>query len=89
MSKGDRIIMKRLAWLAALAMLAVACSPQSAPDAPTATTQPLPSESAGPTAPTTAPQQVTREQVVLPQPDDWVRGPDTASVTFIEWGDFQ
>lgn len=81
--------MKRLAWLMVITVLAVACSPQSAPDAPTATTPPLPTEPAGPPAPTTAPQQITREQVVLPQPDDWVRGPDTASVTFIEWGDFQ
>ncbi len=39
--------------------------------------------------PTPAPQEITREQVVQPQPDDWVRGSETAVVTFIEWGDFQ
>ncbi len=81
--------MKRLTWLAVITVLAVACSPQNTPGAPTATPPPLPTEPAGPPAPTTAPQQITREQVVLPQPDDWVRGPDTARVTFIEWGDFQ
>jgi len=46
-----------------------------------------PTESAA--GPTPAPQEVTREQVVQPQPDDWVRGPETAVVTIIEWGDFQ
>jgi len=46
-----------------------------------------PTESAA--GPTPAPQEVTREQVVQPQPDDWVRGPATAAVTIIEWGDFQ
>jgi len=85
--------MKRLVWLAAIGMLAVACSSQSASDVPTAppaaTSPPLPSAPAGPSVPTATPQPITREQVVLPQPDDWVRGPDTASVTFIEWGDFQ
>ncbi|HET7091350.1 MAG TPA: LysM peptidoglycan-binding domain-containing protein [Anaerolineae bacterium] len=46
-----------------------------------------PTESAA--GPTPAPQEITREQVVQPQPDDWVRGPETAAVTIIEWGDFQ
>jgi len=46
-----------------------------------------PTESAA--RPTPAPQEITREQVVQPQPDDWVRGPETAAVTIIEWGDFQ
>ena len=94
--------MKRFVWLAAFgAWVVVACSPQSAPTptatapeataAPTATAQPVPSAEAGPTNPTAAPpqQQPTREQVVQIQPGDWVRGPDTAAVTFIEWGDFQ
>ena len=44
------------------------------------------SPSAGTAAP---PEQPTREQVVQVQPDDWVRGPGAAAVTFIEWGDFQ
>lgn len=86
--------MRHIALLAAMGALAIAaCSPQTAstPDAtatdtpasPAATSQPTPSATGAPTP------EITREQVVLPQPDDWVRGPDTAAVTFIEWGDFQ
>ena len=94
-------MIKRLIWLVAIVvLLAIACSPQSsstptttAPDtlaAPTATSPPLPSAEAGPTTPTVAPpEQPAREQVVQIQPGDWVRGPETAAVTFIEWGDFQ
>ena len=94
--------MKRIALLAAMIVLAVAaCAPQTAstpevptpntPEPPAATEQAVPSAQAGTDNPTAAPPtpQYTREQVVLPQPDDWVRGPDTARVTFIEWGDFQ
>lgn len=92
--------MKRIARLAAVGLLLiVACSPQSAPEAtsaPTATTaaiataRPVPSAEAAPANPTAAPPQPpTREQVVQVQPDDWVRGPETAAVTIIEWGDFQ
>ncbi len=29
------------------------------------------------------------QKVIKPQPDDWKRGPDGATVTIIEWGDFQ
>jgi hypothetical protein len=29
------------------------------------------------------------QKIVNPQPDDWKRGPDSAKVTIIEWGDFQ
>jgi hypothetical protein len=29
------------------------------------------------------------DKIVHPQPDDWKRGPDGASITIIEWGDFQ
>lgn len=86
--------MRRIALLAAMGVLAIAaCSPQTAstldatatdtPASPAATSQPTPSATGAPTP------EITREQVVLPQPDDWVRGPDTAAVTFIEWGDFQ
>jgi hypothetical protein len=67
--------MKRLAWLAAIGLgLIVACSPA-------ATTTPA--------APTSAPQQITREMVFQPQPGEWVLGPEDAIVTIIEWGDFQ
>jgi len=94
-------VLKRLAWLVAVGILqATACSPQSsstptttAPDtpaAPTATSRPIPSAEVGPTNPTVAPpEQPAREQVVQVQPGDWVRGPEDAAVTFIEWGDFQ
>lgn len=93
--------MRHIALLAAMGALAIAaCSPQTAstPDAtatdtpasPAATSQPTPSAPAGADDATGTPtSEITREQVVLPQPDDWVRGPDTAAVTFIEWGDFQ
>lgn len=85
---------QRLAWLAAIgALLAGACAPQTAatPDSSTATSVPLPlpTEAIGPDAPTATPNTPTREQVVQVQPTDWVRGPENAAVTFIEWGDFQ
>ena len=92
--------MKRLAWLAAIGVLMVAaCSPPptatpeptvpEATAAPTATSQPLPTQATGPIAPTSTPELPAREQIVQPQPGDWVRGPETAAVTLIEWGDFQ
>ncbi len=96
--------MKQTARLMAIGLvLAAACAPRSTPEptsAPTTTTAPgaavevIPSAEAGPTNPTAAPvatlqQPPTREQVVQVQPDDWVRGPETAAVTIIEWGDFQ
>ena len=91
--------MKRFIWLAAIALFAAAaCSPPGTPEAttvpsepavPTVSAQPLATEVAGPDAPTATPVLPTREQVVQIQPDDWARGPETAAVTFIEWGDFQ
>ncbi len=92
--------MKRLTWLVAFgALLVAACSPppaatpeptaSEATTAPAATSQPLPTQATGPAAPTSTPELPAREQIVQPQPDDWVRGPQTAAVTFIEWGDFQ
>jgi len=84
--------MRRFAWLVAMGVLLAACaSPTAGPQTagtstvtsgPAATSQPLPTgDAAGPVAPTSTPQEITREQVVQIQPDDWV--------TIIEWGDFQ
>jgi multidrug efflux pump subunit AcrA (membrane-fusion protein) len=90
--------MKRFAWLAAIGVwVLAACSPQSAapttaPDAPTpptAATQPPAPTAAVTAAPTVEPQQITRDMVFKPQPGEWVRGPEDALVTIIEWGDFQ
>ncbi len=87
--------MKRIALWAVVGVLAVtACAPQSAATPTpvvvvvTATPTSPPPSTAAP-APTSAPQQITREMVFQPQPGEWVRGPDTALVTIIEWGDFQ
>ncbi len=56
---------------------AIAATPTATPLPPTSGPSPTP-------VPTPDP-----EKVVLPQPEDWVRGPEDALVTFIEWSDFQ
>ena len=88
--------MKRIARLMAIGLLvAAACAPQSATtptptatSAPTSTPQPTHTATAT-AAPTSAPQQITREMVFQIQPGEWARGPQDATVTIIEWGDFQ
>ena len=89
--------MRRFAWLVAISALVVAaCAPQGAtPPAPTATGAPAatlqsqPTPATATTAPTSAPQQITREMVFQIQPGEWTHGPQDAAVTIIEWGDFQ
>ena len=91
--------MRRFAWLVAigtLCLVATACAPQgattpapTATGAPTATPQPQPTPATATAAPTSAPQQITREMVFQIQPGEWARGPQEAAVTIIEWGDFQ
>ena len=89
--------MRRFAWLVAIGALVVAaCAPQSATppastatSAPAATPQPQPTPATATTAPTSAPQQITREMVFQIQPGEWTHGPQDAAVTIIEWGDFQ
>ena len=91
--------------LAIGALMMAACAPAStatptaAPEAtqPPAATQPSaataapeatnPPATAGPAGPT--PTLPSREQVVQVQAGEWVRGPEKAAVTIIEWGDFQ
>jgi cyclophilin family peptidyl-prolyl cis-trans isomerase/protein-disulfide isomerase len=75
----------------------VACGGSAA--APTATVQPpaqsTPTIAAPPAVVATAPAAATPaptpdiEKIINPQPDDWSRGPQTAKITIIEWGDFQ
>jgi hypothetical protein len=92
--------MRRIPWLLAIgALMVAACAPASTatptavPEAtqpPAATTAPEatnPPATAGPAAPT--PTLPSREQVVQVQAGEWVRGPEKAAVTIIEWGDFQ
>ena len=82
---------------AALVLLISACSPKT-PAAPPAATpsQPPPAASATPIAaectvvslmPTAGPTEVS----LFPpaSAEDWVRGPEDAAVTFLEYSDFQ
>ncbi|HEY4691178.1 MAG TPA: hypothetical protein VIK33_17850 [Anaerolineae bacterium] len=90
--------MRRIAWpMVLIGLLVAACGPQSAatptstvnPPTSTATSTPSPTgESAVPTAPAPVTEELIQRAITV-QPDDWVRGPDTARVTIIEWGDFQ
>jgi hypothetical protein len=86
-----------------LAMLLAACAPAATP-APTqspangysaqATNVP-PAQATAPAAAATTPGAVAPaatpdiQKIVNVQPDDWKRGPDSAKVKIIEWGDFQ
>ena len=88
--------------LAALfAVLLAACAPANTP-APAPTNPPQKTDGAkatdvppAPTAVANTPQATTPaatpdiQKIVNVQPDDWKRGPDSATVKIIEWGDFQ
>jgi hypothetical protein len=95
--------MRRIAVLLAvlLGLLVSACAPADTPvPVPTGTTaqatntpqaeatkrstKPIGQPEA--TKPVATPDMV---KVIKAQPDDWKRGPDGASITIIEWGDFQ
>jgi hypothetical protein len=84
--------------LAAIAVLAAGCAsaPAGTPGTPTATHLPVPTPTAGGV---TAARCTVSSQVATPSatdsslfpppsPADWSRGPATASVVFIEYGDF-